>query len=171
MLWVIIDILRCADLHNLSCIHDRYAIRNPGDRSQIMRHKYDRDPCLIAQFTKKIENLCLHGNVKSGCRFVCQQEFRPHRQRYRYDTSLTHTARKEMRLELQALFWVWYPDKSQHLNSTLPCRRSAHITVFQDGLYDLFTDRNGRIQGQHRILEYHRDIPTAQAPHLFFCKR
>ena len=67
MLWTIIDILRCADFNNLSCIHDRYAIRNPGNRSQIMRHKYDRDSCLIAQFTEKVKNLCLHGNVKSGC--------------------------------------------------------------------------------------------------------
>ena len=72
-----------------------------------------------------------------------------------------------MRLQAIALFCIRNPYQLQHFHSSFFCLIPGYFLIFDNSLCNLFTNRDRRIQRQHRILEYHAYLASAQLFHFF----
>jgi len=58
--------------------------------------------------------------------------------------------------------------EAQHINDLAMRGRPAEALVQQQGFRDLLADGHDRIERRHRLLEDHRDVFAAHAPHCLF---
>ena len=72
-----------------------------------------------------------------------------------------------MRLQSIALFCIRNPYQLQHFHSSFFRLIPGYFLIFDNSLCDLFANRDRRIQRQHRILEHHAYLTSAQLFHFF----
>lgn len=65
-----------ADFGNASQVHDRHAIGNMAHDRQVMSNEEDRDTQSVLDVSKKVNYLCLNGNVKGRDRFIADEDVR-----------------------------------------------------------------------------------------------
>lgn len=72
-----------------------------------------------------------------------------------------------MRLQAIALFCIRNSYQLQHFHSFFSGLIPGYFLIFDDSLCDLFANRNRWIQRQHRVLEHHAYLTSAQLFHFF----
>src|SRR5262245_41324946 len=71
-----------------------------------------------------------------------------------------------MRILLHPALGVGNVHHAEHLHGLVHGVAASEALVEPDGLGDLLTDREDRIERRHRLLEDHRDLLAADLPHL-----
>ena len=94
------------------------------------------------------------------------RSFGSQRERHRDHHPLPHAAAELVRIALELSFGVGDPDEPEQLGRAGPGAGGVDLAVGLDGLLDLFPDPKDRVQARHRVLEDHRDVASAQRPHL-----
>ena len=84
--------------HNPSKIHDRHAICEVFDHSDVMANKEVGQPEFFAQHHEEVQHLGLNGNIQCGNSLITYNEFRLNRQRPRDADALPLTARELVRI-------------------------------------------------------------------------
>ena len=158
-------LLHPAQLHDASRVHDRPAVAEARDDAQIVAYEQHRRAQLLLQAAHHVQDLRLDGDVQRRRRLVRQQQLRLGYERHGDDHALLHAARE--------LVWV-VPrargrdaDHVQHpVHPPAPLLPAHGGKVQLQHLAYLLAHRLDGVQARHRVLEYHRDAPAAQAQHI-----
>ena len=81
-----------ADLDDPPSVHDRHAVGDLGEDSELMCHEQDREIKLVTQVEEQVQQLRLDGNVERTDRLVSDQQLGPDRERTRNGDSLALAA-------------------------------------------------------------------------------
>ena len=68
--WIVEDLLRRANLHDLSGVHHRHPIGHPCHHPQVMGDEHGSCVQLPLDVSERIQNLRLNGHVQRGGRLV-----------------------------------------------------------------------------------------------------
>ena len=161
------DLLRRALLDDDARVHHGDALRDGGDRADVVADHDDRQAEARHEVPQKIEHLRLDRDVERRRRLVGDEELGLARERHRDQDALAHPARKLMRVA--RLHPLRIPDL--HLFEQLPAaaaelsargRRPAQRPgMGNEHVRELPPDREERVQVGHRILEDHGDLHAA----------
>ena len=91
-------VVRGADFHDLTRIHDRNAVRHVRNDAEVVRDENDGELTLLIHAVDQFEDLRLNGDVERRCRLVADENIGIGGQRDRDDDTLAHTARKLKRI-------------------------------------------------------------------------
>ena len=117
---------------------------------------------LVDQRAEEAQDLRLHGDVQSRGRLVGDEQRRAERERDGDRDALVHPAAQLVRVRLEARLGGRDADLAQE-----PDRRRARlpapgVPVGLEDLDDLVADREGGVEGRHRVLENGRDLSAEQ---------
>ena len=135
-----------------------------------MGDQQDRSIILVLQFLQKRQHLGLNGNVKSGCRFISNDQFGLTAYCHSYDNTLAHTAGQLIRICLHTFFRLGDPYLFQRFHCHIPGCLLVHILMGADHLNHLVSDLKYRVQACHGVLENNRYILAAEVQKLFLGK-
>ena len=147
-------------------IHHRHAVAGRGDDTEIVRHQHHRHAEPVSQAENEFQDLILDGDVERRRRLVRQQQFRSARQRDGDHRPLPHAARKLVRIVPEPPRRLGDADHLQQFQRPQGTPAPVEAGVGAQVFLDLQADRQHRIEGGHRLLEDHRDLPAADRPQL-----
>ena len=107
-----------ASLADSSAVHDDDLVSHLSDDAQIVGNDDDGHVELLLKFLHQLEDLCLDGNVQSGCRFIRDEDVGLGYQRHGDHDTLTHTARELVRILLKTFCRVVDSDQFQHTDGS-----------------------------------------------------
>ena len=125
---------------------------------EVVGDQEHREVPLAPQPIEQLEDLHRDRCVERGRRLVGQQHLRPPRQRDRDAGALAQSARKSVRVLLERPHGVRQRHLGQEVQGPAAGGRARHRFVEADGLDDLRSDRQDRIEGGRRLLEHHGDL-------------
>ena len=154
-------------LNDSAGIHYDHIVRHFGNDAQIVCYEHNGRIYLLLQAAQNVQYLSLNGNIKCGSRFIRNDKSRIASKRHCYHNSLTHTARKLMRVHLINAFAVCDSDKLKHFDRALFDFFLRHLAFLMESndLINLRTDTENRVQAGHRLLEDHRHKVSAKILH------
>ena len=136
-----------------------------------MRDEEDRHPLFVLQNLEQLQDLRLDRDVERGRRLVGDEQLRLAGQRHRDHHALTHAAGEAMRIFVEARLRRRNANPLEQTNGLGLGRRARHAAVVDQRLGDLEADGQHRVEAGHRLLEDHRDVVAAHAPHRLFRQR
>ena len=80
--------------HDLSGIHNAYAVCHIGDNAQVVGDIDHRHMVFLLQFLDKLQDLRLHRYIQSGRRFIADEDLGPAGNRCSDDNALAHSSGK-----------------------------------------------------------------------------
>ena len=89
---VIENVVHCARLDDLSCVHDHYGIRHAGHNCEVVRDQDDGHAIVLLQLSHEFENLRLYCHIERSGGFVGDQDRRTTGQTLRDHRALKHAA-------------------------------------------------------------------------------
>jgi len=149
-------------------IHHVYTIGDLRNDSEIMGNVEKRHVPAFLQFSKQVENLCLDRYVQSRRRFIGNDQVRIAREGHGDHHALSLTPTELMGIVIQPLLGRWDAYIPEKLDAPLPQFILTNTLMNQNGLSNLVTDREHRIERGHGFLKNHGDPPPADLLHLFF---
>ena len=143
-------------------VHHDDPVGELRDEPKVVRDQDGRGMRLLLRRAHHLDDLRLNGHVESRCRLVGDQHRRIVRDRHRHHRSLAHAPGELVRILLDATLRERHAHEVEQLDRALArlIVTDAGI-VRRDRLGDLVTDREHGIERRHRILEDHRNLPTA----------
>ena len=152
-------------LDHAAGIHHEYPAGEFGDHAEVVRYQNDRHIQFRLQVAQQIENLRLDGDVERRRRFIGNEQPRPAGDGDCDHHALPHAAGKLVRIRIYPLRRVGNSDHVQQCDRPFARRATAEALMQDQGFADLVGDRQHRVQRRHRVLEDHRDLAAADAPH------
>ncbi len=138
-----------------------------GDHAQIVRDHDDGQLVVALQPAQQVEHHGLGGHVERRRRLVGNHQRRVADHRHGDNGALAQAARELERIGGPGALGAGEADLAEHfehaLLDALPLRAA---TMHPQHLGHLLADRVQRRQRAHRLLEDHRDLGSAQCPHL-----
>ena len=153
-------------LHAAPGVHDQHLVGEAGREPEVVADHDQRHAEALLEVSQQLHDLGLGGDVERRRRLVGDQELGLCSQRDRDHHPLAHTARELVGVLTEALAGGGEADQLHQLDRAIVRRRLAHVVVQVDRLGDLRPDPEGRVERSRRVLEYHRDLAAADAPHL-----
>ena len=92
MAGVVVDFVRCADLHDVACIHHRYPVGKVCHHAKVVGDEHDGQVVFLSHLPQQLQNLRLNGHIQRGGGLVAEQYFRVTGQRNGNDHPLPHSA-------------------------------------------------------------------------------
>ena len=162
---IVIDLLRRADLHDASGVHDGHPVSRPRHHAQVVGHQNGGGMQPLLDIPQQIQYLSLHRHVQRRGRLVRQQNFRLACQRHGHQAPLPLTAGQLMGV-LHSLLWL-HAHQRQQLRHTAVHGGALHAAPMgADSLGDLPAHRHGGIQRRQWILKDHGEHLAPQAAHI-----
>ena len=157
----------CGSLfNNLTAVHNNNVVRHLVDNSEVVRDKHYRGAVFSLQVVHQTEYLRLNGNVKRRGRFVRYKNVGFAGKRHGYHNTLTHTARKLVRILSRNNFGVRYLNRAEHFDTFFRRFFLRHILVNHKRFGKLSFNRKDGVQARHRLLEDDRYTVAADMIHL-----
>ena len=119
MLWVVDHLMNRPNLGNATGIHDGHAVACFGNHAHVVRDQHDGGTAFFANVFEEANDLRLNGHIQSGGGLVGHNQLRLGGQRQGNDHTLSHAARKLMRVMVNALCCCWNACVLQQGNGTL----------------------------------------------------
>src|SRR6266542_2663238 len=152
------DRARLGQLHHLSDIHDRYAIADVLDHTQVMRHEQIRQAKPFLKLQEEVENLRLNRDVECRDSFIGDHQARLEGKRSCDADPLTLAAAECVRVPPHVLRSESY--ESQQLGHPIVSLRGAAYAVHKQWLGHDVEQRHARIQRRVRVLEDHLHLAS-----------
>ena len=118
------------------------------------------------QIGQQLQDLCLDGHVERRGRLIRDQDVGLAGNRRGNQGTLTHAARKLVRIIVATRFRVRDADQLEQLDRARPRCRAVEALVRAQTLGDLLPDGEDGVERGHRVLEHHADSIAANALHL-----
>ena len=167
MAGMIENIIRRSSFADASAVHDNDLIAHGGNDAKIMSDQNDRHTQLLLKILHQLQNLSLNGYVQSRRRLICDQNVRLAGKCHGDHNTLTHTAGELKRILLDPAFRLIDAYHLEQLNRTAVCCGSGLVLrVKTKCLTKLPSNRKGRIQRSHGILENDGTLFSAEFVHL-----
>jgi hypothetical protein len=151
-------------------VHHDHARRELGHDAEVVRDEHHAHLQFVLELAQQVEDLRLHRDVERGRRLVGDEQLGLAGERHCDHDPLAHAARELMRVRIDARLRSGDADELQHLDrlvARLPARR---FLVQLDDFGDLASHRVDGVERGHRLLEDHRDLPTAKGTHRWLGK-
>ena len=165
---VIKDLIGRALLTDGARVHDDDLVAELGYDAQVMGDHDDGHAHFPLDILHELQNAGLDGHVQGRRRFVGDQDVGLAGQGHGDHDSLPHAAGKLKGILLHPLFRFIDVDQAQHLHCPVPGLLFVAVRVQQDGFHQLLSDRIGRVEAGHGILEYDGDLVAADIFHDLF---
>ncbi len=136
-----------------------------------MGDEQHRRPRGLLHVAEHLHHLCLDGDVEGSGGFVGDEDLRLVGNRHGNHRALTHATGVLVRELIDASPRFGHADEVEQLDGSRSGRLLGDIAVGADGLDDLRTDGEHRVEGGHRVLEDHRDVVTAHRAHVSIRER
>ncbi len=136
-----------------------------GHDAEIVGDEQQAEAEVALQLGQQAQDLRLHRDVERRGRLVGDQELRLAHQRHGDHHALAQAARELVRELAEAQAGCGDADAAQKIGGAVDGDPLAHLLVPAHHLGHLRTDRVGRIEAGHRLLEDHRHGIAAQARH------
>ena len=159
---IIEDLINITLFDDSSCIHDIHIVRNLRHNAKVMRDVDNGKVGFCLDFLDQFKDLRLNRNIKRRCRLITDQNIRFTGKRNRDDNTLTHTAGEFVRILFEPLFRILDSYLRKEIDRTLFRFRLGKLQMQDHAFHDLLSDRHGRIERGHRILEYHGNMLAAE---------
>ena len=121
---------------------------------------------ILAQFPQAMQYLGLQGDVQVGSGLVGDKRLGLERHSDSHHNALRHAAAELERVAVEHIARVRYAHLPQQIRRQPPRRAPAHIGMLQHNLFDLLADGNNGIERRARVLEYERNLASANMPYL-----
>ena len=164
---IVIDLLRRADLHDLSGVHDGDPVGAPGNHPQIVGNQNGCSAQLLLDIPQKVQNLGLNGHVQCGGGLVRQQDPGIRRQSDGHHRPLPHTAGKgtgQQGIPLLRAGNAHQLHQAQHPGGDLLPGKLRLVDA--DRLGDLRPDGDRGIQGSEGVLKDHGEELSPKLLHV-----
>ena len=161
-----IDFVCRTRLDNLTGVHHGHPVGDAGHDAQVVRNEEQRHAELLLKVGKQFEDLCLHRHVERSGRFVSDEQVGLSGQRHGDHDALPHAPREFMRVIVEALVGLRDADQLHQFEGPPARHFLRDLLVRADGLRNLRSDPEERVQARHRLLEDHGHARTVQAASL-----
>ena len=152
-------------LDDTAGIHHRHPVGGLGDHAHVVGDQHDAGAVLVAETAEQRGDLGLDRDIERGGRLVGDDQLRLGGERQRNDDPLAHPARELVRLMVDPLGRRRDADLGQQVDRTGTGRPAAQAEMQADGLDQLLSDREERVQRGQRILEDRADLAAAHLLH------
>ena len=133
-------------LHDLAAVHDQHPVDQAGNHPEVVGDPDDRHAQLGPEVLHQFENLGLDGDVQGRRGLIGHQDPRITGQGDGDHHPLTHPSRQLVRIAAQPVLGRWDAHKLQQLEGPGPHLGPAGRLVDDEGLRDLVTHGDHRIQ-------------------------
>ena len=146
-------------------VHHRDPVDDLSHDSEVVRDQHDRHAQFLLQVAQQQQDLRLDGDVERGRGLVGDQDLRAAGERDGNHDPLAHSAGQLVRILVESLLRIADADPFKQLQRTRARLGAAQAVMHAQGLADLFTDPEHRIERGHRLLEDHGDLLAADPVH------
>ena len=167
MTWMIEYRLNRTAFNIATRIHHVHTVSNTRNDPQVMSDEHDSCSESLLHSLNDFKYLGLHGDVKCGCWFISDQHLRVVSNCHCNNNSLTHSARKFVRILASTFIWLRDPNDLQQLNSLLLGIMSIQVLVGLNHFNYLITNSMHRVQCRQRVLEHHCQRLTSNRTNCF----
>ena len=148
-------------LDDLSCIQNGNTVCDIRYDTKVVGNKHDSVVVLFLKILDQLQDLCLNRNVQRSCRLIADEDLRTAGKCNRDNDTLSHTAGILERIIIETLLCVRNTNLFHQLKRLCSRFHLADILMFHNNRSDLFSDRDDRVQGSHRVLKYGCNFLTA----------
>ena len=141
-------------LDDLSCVQNGNTVSDIRYDTKVVGNKHDSVVVLFLKILDQLQDLCLNRNVQRSCRLIADEDLRTAGKCNRDNDTLSHTAGILERIIIETLLCVRNTNLFHQLKRLCSRFHLADILMFHNNRSDLFSDRDDRVQGSHRVLEY-----------------
>ncbi len=171
MAWPGINVTCPPLLNQLPSIHDVDQIGIACHYSKVVRNQDHGNTQATGEVFHQLQNLGLNGDVQGCGRLIRQDQRRVAGQGHGDHESLPHTAAEVVGIPGELVRSVGNANQGQQLHGPLAGRLGRQVKMNFQGLCELATDGQDRIEGRHGLLEDHGNVPPAYTPHSLFIQR
>ena len=136
-----------------------------------MGDEHHRHAESVLEFLDQLQDLRLDGHIERSGRLIRDQQLGAAGQRHGDHHTLAHAAGEPMRVLVETRPGSRDPHGVENPQGFRLGLRLPDRAVKTQGLGDLETNRQHRVQAGHRLLEDHRDLAAAHCPHGAFRQR
>ena len=151
-----------------SRIHHGNPVGDFSGHAEIVRHEDHAHAHFLLDLAQQKQDLDLDRGVQRRGRFVGEQQLRTAGQCNRDHGALSKSAGQFVRISVEPTLRRRDLHQFKQFERPLPGFRVTNALVAHDGLGDLLSNREYRIERRHRILKDHRDERPTQRGHLGF---
>src|ERR1700676_5035973 len=160
------DVLDIALLDDVARMHQVDAVTDLGYEVEIVRDEQHGEAELFAQLPQQRHDLCLDRYIEGRRWLVRDEKFGPPGDGERNHDALAHAAREFVRIAREPAAGFGDADEFEHLDRPVAgCFARGGRPVRADGIDELLTDGEGRVERAQRVLEHHGDLATAHGAH------
>ncbi len=149
-------------LDDLAGVHHTDPVAHRADHAEVVGDHQDRRTGFPAKRAHQVEHLRLDRRVEACGRFVEHQQLRVAGQRHRDHDALQHAARQLVRIPRHDAVGVGDLHLAQRRDGVLGGLR-LRLAEHVEGLDELSTDAQRRVQRRARLLVHHRCFPGPKA--------
>jgi hypothetical protein len=158
-------------LHQFAGIHHADAVGIFRHHAEVVGDQQHAHLPLGLEPAQHVEHLRLDGHVERRGRLVGDQELGLARQRHRDHHPLAQPAGQFERIAVEPARRIRHAHGIEQPARGVARGLPGEPAVQRQCLADLLAHLDDRIQRQHRLLENHRHLPAAHAPHVAFGQR
>ena len=151
-----------------SVLHHRDAVGQLSHNTQVVRDKQQAHVQLVTQFPQQRQYLRLYRHVQRRCGLVGNQQLGSREQGHSDHHALAFAAGELMWKIIQPFGRVAYARSFQTVQNFSPRGLFAHPPVQGEHFIELFLQAVQRVEGNHRLLEDHRDFVAANTAQGMF---
>jgi hypothetical protein len=161
------DIVDAPVFDNLARIHRQKAGAGLRYDAEIMGYEQKCRAARLAQVEQEINDLRLDRDIQRGRRLVGDEQFRLAGKRHGDHRALTHAAGQLVRVFVVSPRRLCDADSVQEIDAALVRLPPRQPKMKTNGLADLLSNREDRVEGGHRLLKDHADLAAADTANLF----
>ncbi len=162
---VLEDLLDRPGLDDLALAHDRHAVGDVGDHTDVVGDQKHRDAELLLHRADHVEHLGLDRHIQRCRRFVGDDEIGFAGQSARDQHALRHPARDLVRVPLHDSLGIGDPHPLEQVARAFAGLLLRDAEELDHGTRELVPDREGRVEVRHRLLRNVGDASPPDAEH------
>ncbi len=147
-------------------VHDDDVIAGFGNDAEVVGNEDHRAAVVLLDAFDEFEDLCLHGDVECGGRFIGNDEIGAQGEGEGDDHALAHAAGELVGVVARAEFGGGNADEFEHFDGGVPCVLAADFFVEEENFAELFADGVAGVERSHGLLEDDADVVATELAHF-----